>query len=257
MNFCLSWNQSGTYLDQADEIKVPWIHKDKIPNMVERYPDAVFILQHMYTPEKIDWDEYEELFDQCDGNLIICLNNVRDCAYAYEKDLPFYYGYPIQTYEDFNSLILLDPYYIIPGAPLFFNLEYLKNQGASLRIFPNVCTLSNFPLTNKETGIWVRPEDIDYYDRYVDACEFFIESLEQERALFNIYKKDKQFIGAIGLIINDLLGSNVENDLINSEFIPVRTYCKQKCQSHENNCHICQNLFYLAVPDNLQYLLEK
>lgn len=61
----------------------------------------------------------------------------------------------------------------------------------------------------------------------------------------------------MGLLIPPLDEYHADNDLINSEFIPVRTYCKQKCQSGERYCHICKDLLYLANPDNIKYLLEK
>ena len=76
----------------------------------------------------MDWDEYDELFDECDGEIVVALGNVDDCIKAYENDYPFYYGYPIQTYEEFYSLMQFDPYYVIPAAPLFFDLQnLLKN----------------------------------------------------------------------------------------------------------------------------------
>lgn len=225
--------------------------------MQEKYPNAVIIVQHLYSGQKISWKEYEELFDECDGEIVIALGNVEDCINAYENDYPFYYGYPLQTYEEFNFLIQLDPYYIIPGAPLFFDLQNLVDKGASLRCFPNICTFSLFPKVEPCTGTWIRPEDMDYYSQFFDSCEFISRDIEQERAFFRIYKREKRFIGSLGLLIPDLSDYHADNDLINSEFIPVRTYCRQKCESGERICHICKDLLYLANPDNIRYLVEK
>lgn len=211
----------------------------------------------MYSGKNIDWDEYDKLYNECEGGLVLVLNNVKDCLLAAEKEYPFYYGFPVSTYEEFNSLVELDPYYIIPGSSLFFNLEYICSKEIPLKIFPNICSMSLFPKVRPETGTWVRPEDIDYYSKYIECCEFITETLEQERALFRIYKKEKEFIGPINLIIPELKGFNADNDLINPEFIPIRTYCQQKCESGERNCYICRDILKLADEDKLKYLLDQ
>ena len=125
MNFCLSYNQSPIYLKKADEIKIPWTQRNKINHFIEIYPNAIIILQHLFSGKPIDWDECEKIFDENDGSLVLCLGNVRDCLTAYEKDLPFYYGFPINSYDELESIAQFDPYYVIPGPPLFFNLPYL------------------------------------------------------------------------------------------------------------------------------------
>lgn len=257
MKFCLSYNQSPTYLKYADEIKIPWVQRDKIQHYIDVYPNAVIILQHLFSGKPIDWDECEKIFNETDGSLVLCLGNVHDCLAAYEKDLPFYYGFPIFTYDELNSIAKLDPYYVIPGPPLFFNLPYLKSLKLSLRIFPNINNLTNFPKIKYQTGTWVRPEDIDYYSQFVDSCEFVNVELEAERALFRIYKREKQFVGPISLIISGMDECSADNDLINPEFTIIRTYCKQKCESGERVCTICDNILKLADPELLRKLKER
>ena len=258
MNFCLSYNQSPAYLQQAEEIKIPWTQRNKIEHYVNLYPNAVIIIQHLFSGKPIDWNECEQIFDDIDGALVLCLGNPRDCIEAYERDIPFYYGFPITTYDELNSIIQFDPYYIIPGPPLFFNLSYLKETlGLSLRIFPNINNLTGFPKVKEATGTWVRPEDLDYYSKFIDSCEFPNVDYEAERALFRIYKQEKKFYGPISLIIHGLEEYNADNDLISSEYSIIRTYCQQKCESHERRCTICEMILHLADPDALQHLKDK
>lgn len=52
-------------------------------------------------------------------------------------------------------------------------------------------------------------------------------SLEQERALFRLYFKEKRFIGPLGLIIPELREDyNAHSDLIDGKLVMNRIKCK-------------------------------
>ena len=214
----------------------------------------------MFSNKQLDWDEYEKILDENDGAFILCLGTVKDCLIAYEKELPFYYGFPITTYDELNSIVEFEPEYLVLGPPLFFNMaEIRRKYNIPIRIFPNVNNLTNFPKVRAETGCWIRPEDIDYYDEFADTVEFVnLDTLEQERALFRIYSREKEFIGPIGLIISGMgEWEKSQCDLVNSDFIHCRVECKQKCESGERRCGICRNLLYLAQIEVLKPVAEQ
>ena len=96
------------YLQRADEIKIPWTQREKISHYIDLYPNAVIIVQHLFSGKPIDWHECERIFNENDGSLVLCLGNVRDCLTAYEKDIPFYYGFPILSYDELNSIAQFD-----------------------------------------------------------------------------------------------------------------------------------------------------
>lgn len=181
----------------------------------------------MFMTEPINEQEVFKIFDEIDSQLILCLGSVTDCEFAYENDIPFYYGFPISSYQDFNGLKLLNPEYIIPNAPLFFNMPFLKDSGVPIRLFPNIGNISDFPINEAAHGTWIRPEDIDYYSTFADAYEFVGVTIEQERALFRIYNEQKQLVGPLGLIIEELREKySAHSDLITGTLVSSRIQCK-------------------------------
>lgn len=46
-------------------------------------------------------------------------------------------------------------------------------------------------------GVYIRPEDIPYYEPFVSHIEFETNGLKQERTYIEIYKKDKIWPGSI------------------------------------------------------------
>ena len=80
---------------------------------------------------------------------------------------------------------------------------------------------------NPKTGIYgpyIRPEDVDFYEKYIDHIEFITKSLEKELTLIKVYKEDKQWPGNLNLLL-DNLGENVDNRGFDARFAKNRTTC--------------------------------
>ena len=152
---------------------------------------------------------------------------------------------------------MLDPEYIIPGAPLFFNMPFLADSGVPIRVFPNIGNLTDFPQQEPAHGTWIRPEDLEFYGQFIAAYEFVNATVSQERALFRIYHEEKKLIGPLGLIVDTIRDEySAHSDLIQETLVTNRIKCKQKCESNESNCRLCENAFHLANPKRLEYLLN-
>ena len=258
MKCCLSYNQAPHYLQKADEIKFPWGKRDLLKDYSETYPDKTFILQHIFPAKQFDINEIFEIFDEIDNTLILCVGNVEDCYSAAENDIPYYYAFPVATYQEFNGLKILNPEYIIPGAPLFFNMPFLKDSEVPIRVFPNIGNLTDFPQQEPAHGTWIRPEDLEFYGQFIDAYEFTNVTISQEAALFRIYHEQKQLIGPLGLIIDSIKWDYAgHSDLIQEDLVSHRIQCKQKCESKETNCHLCETALHLANPKRLEFLLKR
>lgn len=163
-----------------------------------------------------------------------------------ELNIPFYWGFKIQTYYQLQSLKNLGVCYVKLDAPLFFDLPTVKRMGIPVRAIPNVAYDDGLPRENGVLGTWIRPEDIDAYDKYVDVIEFNLVEPKQEQALYRIYMEDKSWPTELGLLIKDLNHIGL-NRLIRSDISQRRISCGQRCQSG-TSCRICYRMLDIANP---------
>lgn len=112
-----------------------------------------------------------------------------------------------------------------------------------IRVYPNVAqgARSELPGIYK---FWIRPEDIEVYEDCVDVCEFFYDKYEKQQIFYEIYKKDKKWMGELGeLIIGLPLGFN------SMKIIPRFAYKRKRCGRQclkGGKCRICHRVMELA-----------
>lgn len=111
-----------------------------------------------------------------------------------------------------------------------------KEKNVAIRIFPNVAQAISDEIPNLKR-FFIRPEDIQDYEEYVDVCEFFYED-ETCLNYLNIYKNMKEWYGDLSEIINGL-NVNLDSRYILPRFGEVRAKCGKKCFKGEP-CHICE-----------------
>ena len=165
--------------------------------------------------------------------------------------LKFYYRYAVTSYYEIDALKELGVCYLLIGVPLIFDLKRVSRFEIPLRAIPN---LAYEPYLDHSTGIeggWIRPEDIDKYDKYIDVCEFYAPKMvEKESTLYHVYAEQKTWPGNLNLIIDEL-NCDFDNRLIYDEdnFAIRRMNCQQKCKSF-GSCHYCVEQF--QFPNNLK-----
>ena len=133
--------------------------------------------------------------------------------------------------------------------------EVCHEQNVLIRVFPNVAQ-SQWDAIDDLRKFWIRPEDIDLYEGYIDTIEFYGET-ERQAVYLDIYKKDKQWAGNLQEII---IGLNTE---INSYYLlprfgEYRIKCNKNCWK-TNKCHICDRIIELSknLEENKIRLIEK
>ena len=52
---------------------------------------------------------------------------------------------------------------------------------------PNIAYYGYIPRENGIIGFWVRPEDVSYYEPYIDVFEFEDCDIKREQALYRVY----------------------------------------------------------------------
>lgn len=259
MKYCLPYIKNFKYIDELDEIIIPYssedvfflntlLSKDKIlskrliidiqdlndfkENYVldfflgikKDYPDINFTLRFLtYSPE--DQDIYEKLK---------------------QEKIPFFFEKYVKDWDmfDFFKKLGVSDMYIVEA--LAFELNKIGAQadvsGISIRCFANVCQ-SSVRDDNSLKSFFIRPEDIPIYEQYVDVIEFYGD-VNFQSTTYKIYAHDKHWFGPLKEF---LIGFELDLD---SRFIPkvfaeARIACGKKClKGHP--CQICEKTNSLA-----------
>ena len=235
MKYCLSSRQSQEYLSQADEIMVQSKDYLTLFDLLDKFPQKTFILR-IENSNSVDWN----IIRGCNknGNLICCLENLKDIEKCRIAGVRFYYAYPVNSFFELQGLKNVGVEYVHLGMPLFFQMEEVKAFNIPVRVIPNVAYDAYIPHMNGICGQWIRPEDMDTYEEYVDVCEFKDAPVDKEKALFRIYAQDKKWPGDLNALITNL-NLSCNNNVVYKDLAEKRLNCGQMCQQH-GSCHYCE-----------------
>lgn len=260
MKVCLNSQCRQEYLAKADEIKIQYKELSKLIDYVDIYSNATFILYTRNIPEdtKLSWEEIERSNRLCRGKFIFAATTAQQIHECIAREIEFYLDRPISTYEELYWLKRHRAKYILIEAPLFFDLENVKNICGifcSLRIAPNIAYYSNnIPRTNGLCGSWIRPEDIDVYEELIDTIEFEDCDARKEEALYRIYIEEKRWPTDLNSLITNL-DKSIDNNYIPNTFTQMRKNCRQKCFSG-SLCSSCYRIATLSINENFQKELK-
>ena len=241
MKFCLSSRQTDEYLKQADEIRVQYRDYRQVYDLFDKFPNATIILNcQEFTDEKFV-KALKEFVLLAPDRLILSLFSYEDLDTAKEFQVPYYIIHPIQTLDQLRAVRDLKVCYALLDNQIMHQLHEAKIVGVPLRAIPNISHLDGIPRENGINGNWIRPEDLDAYSVYIDALEFGSQPERREQALFRIYKKEHEFFGDLGKIVQDLneLGMN---GYLNSEWTQRRMNCGMTCTTLKL-CTFCYDIF--------------
>lgn len=241
VKYCMSCRQPDRVLRQADEIKFELRDFRALSEYVEKFPNKTFILEmDKDIPKDFDWNKIENYAKIVDFYVALYdLGHIPECSL---RNIKYYYKYQINTFYELQGLKDLGVSYVLIGAPLTHDLWAAKSIGVPLRMMPNIAYLPYIKHSDGIEGSWVRPEDVDKYDQYIAAFEFYApNNLKKEAALYRIYAEDKSWPGNLSLLI-DYLEVDANNQIIYDEenFAKRRMNCGQICQKGKH-CRFCYN----------------
>ena len=245
MKWCLSSRQTNEYLSKADEIRVEYRDRNIIYDLREKYKNATVILVMPFDQNTVvNWKEIETFNVYMEHNFILCLNKLTDVDNCKERDIKFYYGFPVQSFYEANLLKKLGVCYLRLGGALAFSLDKVQKIGIPIRAVPNVANEYPWPDEDGVCAPWIRPEDIDSYAKYISTIEFEDCDLKKEQGLYRLYAVDKQWIIEISALISNL-HTDANNRFIIPDFGITRQTCGQKCQEN-GHCHWCHRCLSIA-----------
>lgn len=253
MRFCVNGRQPYSVIKLADEIKFAYADRDRILDLVEKFPDKTVILDVPgHEGDWKLWEMYSEKFDE----FYIALHDLSRVHEFNEAHIKWYWPYPITTYYELSRIVDKHPSYVMLGPPLSFDLDKVINQlydpcdttfQIPIRIVANVAHPAYLPVDNGTHGMcgqWVRPEDVAIYSTRVRCLEFDeCATMKEEETYLNVYRKG-EWPGNLNLIIKKL-NFNVDNRAIPEELGERRMTCGHRCWAG-SGCHLCVSAMKFA-----------
>ena len=250
MKYSMSSRQTKEYLEKADEIRFEYRDYRSLFDYIEEYPEKQLNLWIPSNQEEVDWKEIEIYQKLAGEHLVCCVGKIEHMQKCLELGVRFYYGYPITSYSELHDLINMGVCYVRLGEPLFFDLEQVSKFGVPVRCVPNVAYLHYFPRENGITGTWIRPEDVEAYEPYVEYMEFEDCDIRKEQALYRIYAEDQNWPGEMNMLISNL-NYDALNRIVDSEATRCRINCGQRCM-RTGTCRLCYTALNLAIKEKIE-----
>ena len=234
MNFCISVRHQDQVRKKADELMIDYIDINILYDLIEQYPKKKYVVR-IPRGEEINWQELKIFSTKC--KLVLAIEDLHMAKECKKRLLDFFWAYPITSYYELQGVLKLGVKEVLLGAPLYFDLTMKELKDVKVRLVANLCYEDYIPRADGIQGTYVRPEDVDRYEEYVDTLEFRTDGLTQEATLLDIYKR-REWGGNLNILLTNL-GCDVDNRAIPDEFAPARIQCRQNCM-RTGTCHFCE-----------------
>ena len=242
MKYCINARQPSSVRVNADEVYVNWKDKDILFDLNKENPKGTIILEL-----PTDLDDTEIDFKELQAykiKIIFALSDFKKVNIIKAYGFQFYWKYPVTTYYELRGLVDIGVCYILLGPPLYFDLPAVYKFKVPIRLVANLAYDNFIPRQDGVKGTYVRPEDVQYYEKYVDTLEFYAESNKQEETLMKIYKEDQHWPGNLNKLIANLK-RDVDNRGLPDEFGQARIQCRHNCMRN-GTCNFCETSFIFS-----------
>ena len=166
MKYCLSSRLAPRFLREADEIKVQFRDRKSIPDLFHKYGKPIILFPG--DPSEYDWSEMRQYNLLCNSNFVLNLSQLDLVQQAKDNQIKFMLNTEATSYWELEGLERLGAEYAYIGIPLFFNLEHTIELNIQLRAIPTVAYNHTLPHKDGVCGQWIRPEDVELYEEYID-----------------------------------------------------------------------------------------
>lgn len=166
-----------------------------------------------------------------------------------ENNIPFFFNkhaYNLDTAAALAEAGASDIYVVEELGFRLKDIQYIREKyGVQIRVFPNITQSANNKYINGMERFWIRPEDTEIYEPYVDVFEILPGQKDTSRlsVVYEIYR-DRQWLGNLNDIILDFKSPIVNNRGMDPHFAENRLNCGKKCLI--GKCNLCTQIGDLA-----------
>lgn len=257
MKYCINYSNKSHIIDKVDEILIRY-DKNKILELFTQF-----------IPAHLNQRVIVQLIEE--NNIDTIVNNLKKIISIYNENkdikfdiqLPFYnqkfmeelkdtnlkyfFKAAANSWDKFTGLISQNVSDIYITDELAFELdkvaEIAHKNNIKVRIYPNVAQ-SRWDKLSDILKFFIRPEDIEMYEPYVDVCEFYGDKAQQIDTYYKIYQEDKKWFGDLQEIIIGL-DSKIDSRYIIPRFAEKRIKCGKDCLKG-GKCEMCKRILDLS-----------
>lgn len=247
MKFCLNYNQFTEHmqcLNEADEWNIIFNEKDTtLLEFLDLHGDKQINLIF----SNLSYINFCEEIIKKYNNVKIKFANI-DLDELEEKKIafPFFTDILVNNVDILQRLINLKVTDIYIVEELAFEIKqianYLHELNINVRVFPNVAQ-SQWKALPALKKFFIRPEDLKFYESYVDIIEFY-EADKTLDVYYDVYKNKQIWFGRLDEIIIDF-NSTIDNKYIIPRFAEMRIDCRKRCLRGDH-CNRCEQIEKLA-----------
>ena len=168
------------------------------------------------------------------------------------KNIKYFSSIIARDFEQLADLVAFGGTDIYIGEALGFDLKAVKMvvpEEIQIRVFPNIAQATADIVPYKK--FFIRPEDIDLYDNYIDVYEFWEHPEINSDILYDVYFTRKTWIGDLKDLIIDL-GSSLTNGLLTTYWGERRANCGKVCFKGVP-CRFCEQSLSLITILEIDY----
>lgn len=255
MKYCINFYRDFRYKEDIDEVIIKYKDKNiEVLDFLKTIPQKQRIILDTSREKDFCLEKNLGIFIEAKKihkNIAIKLSqnqkdNFIEFVNLYDNNIDFFFDTFVDSWDTLMSYVKLSVSDVYIVNELGFELENVskvcKDNKIRIRVFPNVAQVSSkVDNLDKLKSFFIRPDDIEVYEKYIDICEFF-GPLDRQSVLYEIYR-DKRWLGDLGELIIGL-DKSVNNKTILPYFGRERINCNKKC--YYGQCIICDKIAAVA-----------
>ena len=233
-------------LETAGEIIIKYFKKDReILDFVQKWDPQQRIILNVTRLSEEDFKNSIDLFSatlKLHPIAVMC-SKTQDYMSLYDVNVPYFFVEPCSTADELTGQIRAKVSDVYVMNELGFYLSDIapvcKDKNVKIRVIPNFAQSSSDLAGDSFTKFFIRPDDLDLYEDYIDVIEFYTpeDRLDIQNVLHDVYREGK-WLGNLGQIIFGL--DNINNSAIMPLFGETRLKCKKRCAFQK--CDICKTI---------------
>lgn len=242
--FCLKYYPNKPYLKKVKELKIDYRAADNtLEDFLKAYSNSTIIIniENEFNMEAADvlsnlYKNYKNF------KVAFYYHNESALELVQHYNLPFFFLDSVTNIDTLYGLMAYKPTDMYICEDLGFNLEkisdILHSNNIRVRVYPNICQ-SSFPTTPSLQTFFIRPEDIPFYEKYVDVFELIADE-ERQFVIYKAYFENTWF-GKIKELI-PTFKDELDSRYLVSFFGMFRVNCGKRCLYKPGSCNICGEL---------------